>query len=250
MDKIIDGSSSFINMQANNENRSHPEKQGNTKTAGNLNMRGIFLHVMADALGSVNVIISAIIMWQAPKWPYTIYVDPGIVNHLTTWIYLRQNNLCSKMIRIMTFIFSFKYNNGYYHGVERISSFDWISFNHSSNGTKSYRYRFTKAKTIGWCRWNSSRKFINCIWTIISHSHNESLELIRWNKVNFNFISGSRISYMEISWWQNYCICTYHMCRFIRIYGGIIIVIVAIFSIDQIKTNKMILRLSFDYFLF
>ena len=84
MDKIIDGSSSFINMQANNENRSHPEKQGNAKTAGNLNMRGIFLHVMADALGSVNVIISAIIMWQAPKWPYTIYVDPGIVNHLTT----------------------------------------------------------------------------------------------------------------------------------------------------------------------
>ena len=41
-------------------------------------MRGVFLHVMADALGSVIVVISAIIMWQAPNWPYTVYVDPGI----------------------------------------------------------------------------------------------------------------------------------------------------------------------------
>ena len=44
-------------------------------------MRGVFLHVMADALGSVVVIISAVIMWQAPKWPYTVYVDPGIYSH-------------------------------------------------------------------------------------------------------------------------------------------------------------------------
>ena len=40
-------------------------------------MRGVFLHVMADALGSVVVCISAVIMWQAPDWPYTVYVDPG-----------------------------------------------------------------------------------------------------------------------------------------------------------------------------
>ena len=45
-------------------------------------MRGVFLHVMADALGSVIVIISAVIMWQAPDWPYTVYVDPGkILKH-------------------------------------------------------------------------------------------------------------------------------------------------------------------------
>ena len=41
-------------------------------------MRGVFLHVMADALGSVIVIISALVMWQAPDWRFAIYVDPGI----------------------------------------------------------------------------------------------------------------------------------------------------------------------------
>jgi Co/Zn/Cd efflux system component len=29
-----------------------------------MNMRGVFLHVMADALGSVVVIVSALVMWQ------------------------------------------------------------------------------------------------------------------------------------------------------------------------------------------
>lgn len=41
-----------------------------------MNMRGVFLHVMADALGSVVVIISAIIIWQT-DWEYKYYVDPG-----------------------------------------------------------------------------------------------------------------------------------------------------------------------------
>ena len=38
---------------------------------------GVFLHVMADALGSVIVIISAVIMWQT-EWKYKYYVDPGL----------------------------------------------------------------------------------------------------------------------------------------------------------------------------
>jgi len=45
--------------------------------ASNMNMRGVFLHVMADALGSVIVIISAVIMWQT-EWKYKYYVDPGL----------------------------------------------------------------------------------------------------------------------------------------------------------------------------
>merc|ERR1711976_362980 len=42
-------------------------------SASNMNMRGVFLHVMADALGSVIVIISAVIMWQT-EWKYKYYV--------------------------------------------------------------------------------------------------------------------------------------------------------------------------------
>jgi len=51
---------------------------GNAASASNMNMRGVFLHVMADALGSVIVIISALIMtiFKDEKW--TLYVDPGL----------------------------------------------------------------------------------------------------------------------------------------------------------------------------
>jgi len=45
--------------------------------ASNMNMKGVFLHVMADALGSVIVIISALIMWLT-EWEYKNYVDPGL----------------------------------------------------------------------------------------------------------------------------------------------------------------------------
>jgi len=50
---------------------------GHSHDASNMNMRGVFLHVMADALGSVVVIISAVIMWQT-DWEYKLYVDPGL----------------------------------------------------------------------------------------------------------------------------------------------------------------------------
>lgn len=50
---------------------------GHSHGAGNMNMRGVFLHVMADALGSVVVIISAVIMWKT-DWEYKLYVDPGL----------------------------------------------------------------------------------------------------------------------------------------------------------------------------
>ena len=44
-------------------------------SAGQLNMRGVYLHVLGDALGSVIVIISALIIKYA-EGEWTIYVDP------------------------------------------------------------------------------------------------------------------------------------------------------------------------------
>ena len=52
-------------------------KNSNGGGASQMNMRGVFLHVLADALGSVVVIISALIMWKT-DWEYKIYVDPGL----------------------------------------------------------------------------------------------------------------------------------------------------------------------------
>ncbi|KAG8195104.1 hypothetical protein JTE90_013581 [Oedothorax gibbosus] len=46
-------------------------------TSSQMNMRGVFLHVLADALGSVIVIISALIIWLT-EWKYRFYVDPAL----------------------------------------------------------------------------------------------------------------------------------------------------------------------------
>lgn len=55
------------------------EKENGTKaqSSSQMNMRGVFLHVLADALGSVIVIISALIIWLT-DWEYRFYVDPAL----------------------------------------------------------------------------------------------------------------------------------------------------------------------------
>lgn len=46
-------------------------------SSAQLNMRAVFLHVLGDALGSVIVVISALVIWFVDKdWVY--YVDPGM----------------------------------------------------------------------------------------------------------------------------------------------------------------------------
>lgn len=40
-------------------------------------MRGAFLHVLSDALGSVIVVISALVVWLT-DWEYRFYMDPAL----------------------------------------------------------------------------------------------------------------------------------------------------------------------------
>ena len=77
-EKNEQGNLTSVTVQGKHETHSHGHSHGKGDSTGNLNMRGVFLHVMADALGSVIVIISALVMWQAPDWRFAIYVDPGI----------------------------------------------------------------------------------------------------------------------------------------------------------------------------
>lgn len=58
-----------------NEKKPSLNEKKPMKQADQLNIRGVYLHVMGDALGSIIVMISAlIIMFQSGKW--TTYVDP------------------------------------------------------------------------------------------------------------------------------------------------------------------------------
>lgn len=45
------------------------------KSASQLNINGVYLHILGDALGSVIVMISALIIMLA-HGPWTLYVDP------------------------------------------------------------------------------------------------------------------------------------------------------------------------------
>jgi zinc transporter 1 len=59
----------------------HSHSHGNKAEAFSppqLNFRGVFLHVLADALGSVVVIVSALIVQFAKTWSLAVYVDPTL----------------------------------------------------------------------------------------------------------------------------------------------------------------------------
>ncbi|CAH3991925.1 unnamed protein product [Pieris brassicae] len=55
-----------------------PKKQAPKSTdPGHLNMKGVFLHVLSDALGSIIVVISALVVWLT-EWDYRFYIDPAL----------------------------------------------------------------------------------------------------------------------------------------------------------------------------
>ncbi|KAK5131304.1 hypothetical protein LTR08_001143 [Meristemomyces frigidus] len=51
--------------------------KGHGHSHGDLNMRGIFLHVMGDALGNVGVIVSALVIWLT-DYSWRFYFDPAV----------------------------------------------------------------------------------------------------------------------------------------------------------------------------
>jgi zinc transporter 1 len=67
---------------------------------GDLNMRGVFLHVMGDALGNIGVIASALFIWLTDFW-WRFYSDPLISLIITVIILLSAIPLCRAAARIL-----------------------------------------------------------------------------------------------------------------------------------------------------
>ncbi|KAG2420256.1 hypothetical protein HFD88_005057 [Aspergillus terreus] len=65
-----------------------------------LNMRGVFLHVMGDALGNIGVIASALVIWLT-DYSWRFYVDPGISLLITIIILASAIPLCKAASRIL-----------------------------------------------------------------------------------------------------------------------------------------------------
>lgn len=67
---------------------------------GDLNMRGVFLHVMGDALGNIGVIASALIIWLT-HYSWRFYTDPAISLIITVIILGSAIPLCKAASRIL-----------------------------------------------------------------------------------------------------------------------------------------------------
>ncbi|KAI8337408.1 cation efflux family-domain-containing protein [Chlamydoabsidia padenii] len=59
------------------EMESHHNHSHNHADGGHLNMRGIFLHVLGDALGNIGVMAAALFIWLTP-FSWRFYMDPII----------------------------------------------------------------------------------------------------------------------------------------------------------------------------
>lgn len=83
-------------------NHNHPKDEGSTggHSHGDLNMRGVFLHVMGDALGNIGVIGSALFIWLT-SYSWRFYSDPAISLLITVIILGSAIPLCKAASRIL-----------------------------------------------------------------------------------------------------------------------------------------------------
>lgn len=87
----IDESSSLLHNK---------KDQDHTKKSKSMNMEGVFLHVVGDALGNIGVIITALFIWMTDYlWRY--YSDPLISIVITLIIFSSALPLCRKSCKIL-----------------------------------------------------------------------------------------------------------------------------------------------------
>jgi len=73
---------------------------GHGHSHGDLNMRGVFLHVMGDALGNIGVIGTALFIWLT-DFSWRFYADPAVSLLITVIILLSALPLCKAASRIL-----------------------------------------------------------------------------------------------------------------------------------------------------
>ncbi|KAK9477775.1 cation efflux protein [Lipomyces japonicus] len=76
---------SFAHSHAS-RTRDFNQKNGKKKPSQSLNMRGVFLHVLGDALGNIGVIATALFIWKT-DYSWRFYFDPAISLFITIIIF-------------------------------------------------------------------------------------------------------------------------------------------------------------------
>ena len=82
----------------NGHGHSHGQKSEDTSSGHSMNITGVFLHVLADALGSVVVCVTSLVI-MLTDWEYRFYLDPVLslvivlIILASTWPLLRDSTL-------------------------------------------------------------------------------------------------------------------------------------------------------------
>ncbi|KAK5941280.1 Zinc resistance conferring protein [Knufia obscura] len=99
---IADAHHNHIHNQPKDAESGSGGKQsgGHGHSHGDLNMRGVFLHVLGDALGNIGVIATALIIWLT-TFPGRFYFDPAISLVITAIILTSAIPLCKAASRIL-----------------------------------------------------------------------------------------------------------------------------------------------------
>lgn len=83
-----------------NQSKEPGQSGGHGHSHGDLNMHGVFLHVMGDALGNIGVIASALFIWLT-DYSWRFYSDPAISLIITVIILCSAIPLCKAASRIL-----------------------------------------------------------------------------------------------------------------------------------------------------
>lgn len=92
--------STHIHNKPKDPNAKQGHGHGHGHNHGDLNMRGVFLHVLGDALGNVGVIGAALIIWLT-NWEWRMYSDPAISLIITCIILYTAIPLCKAASRML-----------------------------------------------------------------------------------------------------------------------------------------------------
>lgn len=65
-----------------------------------MNMEGVWLHVLGDALGNIGVIITALFIWRT-DYSWRFYLDPVVSLFITVLIFSSALPLCAKLCKIL-----------------------------------------------------------------------------------------------------------------------------------------------------
>ena len=87
-----------MNFDCSSGREEAQDKSKKMKTSDQMNIRGVYLHILGDALGSVIVICSALAIYFG-NGAWTLYVDPGmrysdVFKFINIILYIRGASFC------------------------------------------------------------------------------------------------------------------------------------------------------------